>query len=107
MTFLERERAVTLGDVARALGGELVGDAGARVLDVTHDSRQVVGGWLFVAIRGEKSDGNRFVKDVQRQGAVGVVSELERPADFKAGWIRVPEARHALALAAAEVHGHP
>jgi UDP-N-acetylmuramoyl-L-alanyl-D-glutamate--2,6-diaminopimelate ligase len=93
--------------LARAVGGELEGGAGARVSDVTHDSRQVEAGWLFVAISGEKSDGNRFVEDVVRRGAAGVVSELERPADFRGGWIRVAEARHALALAAAEVHGHP
>jgi UDP-N-acetylmuramoyl-L-alanyl-D-glutamate--2,6-diaminopimelate ligase len=89
------------------LGGELEGDAGVRVVDVTHDSRQVEAGWLFVAIRGEKSDGNRFVRDVGERGAAGVVSELERPTDFRGGWIRVPEARHALAVAAAEVNGHP
>jgi UDP-N-acetylmuramoyl-L-alanyl-D-glutamate--2,6-diaminopimelate ligase len=89
------------------LGGEPGGDAGARVLDVTHDSRQVGAGWLFVAIRGVKSDGNRFVRDVEQRGAAGVVSELERPAGFRGGWIRVPEARRALAIAAAEVHGHP
>jgi UDP-N-acetylmuramoyl-L-alanyl-D-glutamate--2,6-diaminopimelate ligase len=104
---LTREEAVTLGALARALGGELEGDAGARVLDVTHDSRQVEAGWLFVAIRGEKSDGNRFIHEVEQRGAVGVVSELERPADFRGGWLRVAEARRALALAAAEVHGHP
>jgi UDP-N-acetylmuramoyl-L-alanyl-D-glutamate--2,6-diaminopimelate ligase len=104
---LKREGAVTLGELARVLGGELAGDAGARVLDVTHDSRQVEAGWLFVAIQGEKADGNRFVRDVEQRGAVGVVSELERPADFRGGWIRVSEARRALALAAAEAHGHP
>ena len=104
---MKREGAVTLGELARAVGGELEGDAGARVLDVTHDSRQVEAGWLFVAIRGEKSDGNRFVRDVEQRGTAGVVSELERPADFRGGWIRVPETRRALALAAAEVHGHP
>lgn len=104
---MKREGAVTLGGLARALGGELAGDAGARVVDVTHDSRQVAEGWLFVAIRGEKADGNRFVRDVEQRGAAGVVSELERPADFGGGWIRVAEARHALAVAAAEVHGHP
>ncbi len=104
---MTREEAVTLGAVARAVGGELEGDAAATVRDVTHDSRQAQAGWLFVAIRGEKSDGNRFVKEVDERGAAGVVSEIERPADFRGGWIRVPEARRALALAAAEVHGHP
>ena len=104
---MSEEGAVTLGAVARAVGGELEGDEGAPVLDVTHDSRQVNAGWLFVAIRGERADGNRFVREVERQGAAGVVSELERPADFRGGWIRVREARRALALAAAEVHRHP
>ncbi|MFL6255984.1 MAG: UDP-N-acetylmuramoyl-L-alanyl-D-glutamate--2,6-diaminopimelate ligase [Pyrinomonadaceae bacterium] len=104
---MKREGAVTLGELARALGGKLEGDASARVLDVTHDSRQVEAGWLFVAIQGEKSDGNRFVEEVERRGAVGIISELERPKGFGGGWIRVTEARSALALAAAEVHGHP
>ena len=85
---MTKESAVTLGALARAVDGELEGDAGAAVVDVTHDSRQAVPGWLFVAIRGDKEDGNRFVADVARRGAAGVVSELERPVDFRAGWIR-------------------
>ncbi|HEX8503167.1 MAG TPA: UDP-N-acetylmuramoyl-L-alanyl-D-glutamate--2,6-diaminopimelate ligase [Pyrinomonadaceae bacterium] len=101
------EGAVTLGALARAVGGELEGDAVAVAADVTHDSRQARAGWVFVAIRGEKSDGNRFVGEVAAQGAAAVVSEQPRPADFRGGWIRVPDARRALALAAAEVHGHP
>jgi UDP-N-acetylmuramyl-tripeptide synthetase len=105
---LTRDRAVTLGDVARAVGGKLSGgDAGTTVVDVTHDSRQARAGWLFVAIRGEKFDAHRFVMDVLSRGAVGVVSESERPADFGGAWIQVEDARHALALAAAEVHRHP
>jgi UDP-N-acetylmuramyl-tripeptide synthetase len=42
-----------------------------------------------------------------QQGAVGVISELERPADFAGAWIEVTEIRRAMALAAAEVHDHP
>src|SRR3712207_7276575 len=56
----------SLGALARAVGGELEGDAGALVVDVTHDSRQVEAGWVFVAVSGEKLDGNRFVRDVER-----------------------------------------
>ncbi|HLL74028.1 MAG TPA: UDP-N-acetylmuramoyl-L-alanyl-D-glutamate--2,6-diaminopimelate ligase [Pyrinomonadaceae bacterium] len=98
---------VTLADVARATGAELSGDSTALVADVTYDSRQARAGWLFVAIRGERFDANRFVPEVMRQGAAGVVSELERPADFAGAWLRVADARAALAVAAAEVHRHP
>ena len=105
---MTKDEAVTLGEVARAVGGTLSGgDAGAALTDVTHDSRQVRAGWLFVAVRGERWDAHRFVADVARRGAVGVVSERERPADFGGAWIRVADARRALALAAAEVHRHP
>ena len=100
-------KVVTLGEVARVVDGRLTGDASVAVSDVTHDSRQAREGWLFVAIRGEKADGNRFAPDVMRAGAVGVVSDLERPADFAGAWIRVADARASLARAAAEVHGHP
>ena len=104
---MTKENAVTLGEVARALEGKLSGDEGARATDVTHDSRQARAGSLFVAIRGEKQDAHRFVADVMQRGAVGVVSELERPDGFQGAWIQVKDARRALALAAAEVQRHP
>ena len=99
---------VTAGDVTRAVGGRLSGDEAARVADVSHDSRKVESDWLFVAVRGENFDAHRFIPQVLERGAAGVISELERPADFSgAAWIRVEDIRLAQALAAAEVHGHP
>ena len=103
----QRRTTVTLGDVARAANAELSGDAGAVVADVTHDSRQVRQGWLFVAIRGAKVDAHEYLSQVVESGAAGVVSERERPSDFDKAWLRVDDARRAMALAAAEVHGHP
>ncbi|HVG30837.1 MAG TPA: UDP-N-acetylmuramoyl-L-alanyl-D-glutamate--2,6-diaminopimelate ligase [Pyrinomonadaceae bacterium] len=100
-------RAVTLADVAGATGAELSGDGAAEVADVTHDSRQARAGSLFVAIRGERFDAHEFVPRVMGQGAVGVLSERDRPAGFQGAWLRVADARRALAFAAAEVHGHP
>ena len=103
----ERQR-VTLKDVERVTGGKLTGgDASLVVTDITHDSRQAREGSLFVAIRGGLVDAHRFVSQVMEQGALGVISELERPADFGGAWIEVENARRALALAAAEVQGHP
>ncbi|MDT7602688.1 MAG: UDP-N-acetylmuramoyl-L-alanyl-D-glutamate--2,6-diaminopimelate ligase, partial [Acidobacteriota bacterium] len=98
---------MTLADVARATGAALSDDASAEVSDVTHDSRQVRAGTLFVAIQGEKFDAHDFLAQALAQGAVGVVSERERPAEFEGAWLRVADARRALAQAAAEVQRHP
>ena len=94
-------------DVARAVGGEINDAPNAPVTDVTHDSRQARGGSLFVAIRGALRDAHDFIPQVMQQGALGIISEREAPANFKGAWIVVKDARRALALAAAEVHGHP
>ena len=98
---------VTLGEVARAVGGELTGDAGEFVFEVVHDSRQVVKGCVFVAVPGENFDANQFVPQALERGAVAVISERERPPGLDCAWIKVEDARRALALAAAEVKRHP
>ncbi|GIU80980.1 MAG: UDP-N-acetylmuramoyl-L-alanyl-D-glutamate--2,6-diaminopimelate ligase [Pyrinomonadaceae bacterium] len=96
-----------VGEIAEKIGAILEGDASILVDDVTHDSRQAKQGSLFVAIRGLTMDGNRFVGDVMRRGAVGVISEIEKPSDFKGVWLRVQNARIALAKAADVVYGSP
>ena len=98
---------MTVSELAKATAGRFIGEGNAPVTDVTHDSRQAKQGSLFVAIRGELFDAHKFVPQVIEQGAVGVLSELERPGDFKGAWIQVDDVRRAMALAAAEVHHHP
>lgn len=104
---IDRKRSIAIVDVARATLAELTGDQKSEVSDVTHDSRQAREGTLFVAIRGAALDGHRFVEQVMKQGAVGVISELKRPAAFRGAWLEVTDARAALAQAAAAVQGHP
>lgn len=104
---MKQRRRVTPVDVARAVDGELTGDTGSEVLDVTHDSREAREDSLFVAIRGGTLDAHRFISDVMSRGAVGIISEQQRPVDFEGVWLKVENARRAMALAAAEVHGHP
>jgi UDP-N-acetylmuramoyl-L-alanyl-D-glutamate--2,6-diaminopimelate ligase len=95
-----------LGDlVARVPGAELRGDASLEISEVTHDSRRVGPGALFVAIRGLATDGNQFAEAALRKGAVAVVSE--RPPSGEGAWVRVPDAREALARLAAAFLGHP
>jgi UDP-N-acetylmuramoyl-L-alanyl-D-glutamate--2,6-diaminopimelate ligase len=78
---------------------------------VTNDSRRIVPGGIFVAITGARVDGNLFVNDATKRGANAIISERPRPADIplesKVAWLKVADARVALAKAAAIVHGHP
>lgn len=96
-----------LREIANKLDAEFVGDGESNVTDVTHDSRQVEGGSLFVAVVGLTQDGHRFIGDVMRRGAVGIISELEIPENFKGAWLQVADARKALAEAAAVIHKNP
>lgn len=62
------------GELAAAAGGRLAaGRSGARVDGFVIDSRRVRAGDLFVAIRGARLDGHRFVAEAVRRGAAGVV----------------------------------
>jgi len=97
----------TLGEIAGSLGAKFDGDADVKVFDVTHDSRQVRTGSLFAAIRGLTMDGHRFVEDVMRRGAVGIISESAVPENFQGAWLQVENARAALAKAAAVINGNP
>ena len=101
------KQSATVRQLAEATGGELTGDADDLVTDVTHDSRRAGKGSLFVAVRGELFDAHKFIAQVMQQGAGGVISELDRPANFSGAWIQVENVRRAMALAAAEVHRHP
>jgi UDP-N-acetylmuramoyl-L-alanyl-D-glutamate--2,6-diaminopimelate ligase len=84
---------------------ELHGDVDPDVTEVTHDSRRVVPGALFVAIHGHTADGNDFVAAARAKGAVGICSEA--PPRGEGTWVRVPDAREALALLSAAALGHP
>ena len=97
----------TLEDVTRGLRADATGSLDARLVDVTHDSRRVGPGTLFVAITGLRHDGNTFVSDAMAAGAAGIVSEQPRPEGFDGAWLRVSDARRALPRAAAIVFDRP
>ncbi len=94
-------------EVAKALNAEFHGAETAEVSSVTHDSRQAKTGSLFVAVRGLTMDGHRFVEDVMRRGAAGIISELDAPENFQGAWLKVADARSALAKAASVIYGNP
>ncbi|HMC26652.1 MAG TPA: UDP-N-acetylmuramoyl-L-alanyl-D-glutamate--2,6-diaminopimelate ligase [Verrucomicrobiae bacterium] len=82
------------------------GDCGIRGL--AYDSRQIKKGFLFVAMRGESSDGNRFIDEAISAGAVAVVSDsaAEQPRAGVA-WAQVPHGRRALGRLSANFYKRP
>ena len=99
--------SISTGAVASALNATFSGNDEVRVSDVTHDSRQARVGVLFVAIKGLTIDGHRFVDDVMRRGAAGVISEYDAPDNFNGAWLKVDNARESLAKAASVINGEP
>jgi UDP-N-acetylmuramoyl-tripeptide--D-alanyl-D-alanine ligase len=63
---------LTLGEVAGATGGQLVGDPEVVVDGATIDSRTLRAGQLFVAVSGER-DGHDFVPAARAAGAPAVL----------------------------------
>ena len=87
----------TLSAVAREVRGELVGED-AEYGAVSIDSRELEPGSLFVAIAGERFDGNDFLADAQSKGAVGAM--VSRLASIPLPQVRVLDTRGAFARAA-------
>ena len=103
-------RGVSLGSLLAGVEVRSQASTNAlNILQVTHDSRKVQAGGLFVAIPGVTTDGTLFVKDAISHGAIAVVSEAAAPADCppEIAWVQVGEARKALAVTAANYYGRP
>jgi len=94
---------------ASVLLSSLPSARGVPDVDVTGlawDSRRVEKGNLFFALPGTHNDGHRFISEAVARGAVAVVGE--KPCSLSsAPYIPVPDARAALAYAAAAYYGHP
>jgi UDP-N-acetylmuramoyl-L-alanyl-D-glutamate--2,6-diaminopimelate ligase len=79
------------------------------IRQVACDSRKVQPRALFFALHGAKADGNAFVREAVARGTVAIASEDNPPAMMPSSvaWIRVRDARKALAITAANFFGHP
>jgi UDP-N-acetylmuramyl-tripeptide synthetase len=87
-----------------ALAGNI--KAGGPVSMVTSDSRELLPGSMFVAVRGYCTDGHRFIGAALDRGVIAVICE-EFPPDTGSSclFIKVSDARQALAEAAGIFYG--
>ncbi len=80
----------------------------AEITGLEYDSRQIKAGNLFVAMKGETSDGNRFIQQAISAGAVAIVTDSRSEIDRKdVAWARVSSGRRALARLSANFYRHP
>jgi len=87
---------------------ELAGDPATEVSSVIYDSRKAGPGSLFVAVKGERFDGAAFIERALDAGAAVVVYEdLEGAPGPGAAFVKVADARLALAEISAAFYGHP
>ncbi len=95
------ERAGIVGSTGFEMGASVL------VSGVACDSRTVKGGEVFVAVKGANMDGGDFADDARRRGAAAVVAQDAPPADWSLPWLRVDDARVALARLAAAYYADP
>ena len=94
-------------DALRAAGllTETFGELPTTITAITDDSRTLVAGGVFVAVRGSAGDGHDFLAAAEKSGAaLAIVEDWSRTA---LPVLVVTDARRAAAVAAAAFHGWP
>jgi UDP-N-acetylmuramoyl-L-alanyl-D-glutamate--2,6-diaminopimelate ligase len=84
------------------------GDENVQITGITNDSRKIVRGDIFVAVKGFTADGHRFINDALKSGASAVMcAYIPEEAKDRGNFIVVKEPRISMAPAASIIYGHP
>ena len=86
---------------------DLHGDGTGRISGITCDSRTVLPGTLFFALRGATVNGHCFIPAAVQSGAAAVVLEDAACAPQGIPWVQVKDGRTSMAHMAAEFYGNP
>jgi len=90
-------------------GAEVLSQSGdCTVKGLDYDSRRIKPSWVFVAMRGESTDGNRYIDAAVAAGAAAVVTDCAGET-LREGvaWAVVTHGRRALARLSANFYKHP
>lgn len=87
---------------------QLVGDSRMPVAGISIDSRQVVKGGMFIAVRGTVSDGHDYIGKALALGAsVVVCEELPAVQDAAVVWVKVADTQSIAGVLADAYYEHP
>jgi UDP-N-acetylmuramoyl-L-alanyl-D-glutamate--2,6-diaminopimelate ligase len=86
----------------------LAQDGDAFVSGLQYDSRKLKAGNVFVAMKGESTDGNQFIDQAVRKGVTAIVTDsAEEQQPPGVAWAQVTHGRRALARMSANFYGSP
>lgn len=93
--------------LAKELFGEMCSEeiANTEITGIAYDSRKIVKGNVFVCIKGYETDGHRFAKSAERNGAAVIVAESK--IDVSVPVIYVENTRKAIAELSCRFYGDP
>lgn len=77
------------------------------VTGIAYDSRRVERGFLFVAVKGFKTDGHLYIQDAVKRGAAAIVMQQDLPAPADTVKILAPDTRRLLPQLSARFFGAP
>jgi len=87
---------------------EIKGDLSTEIRGISHDSREIKRGYLFVAIKGDRFDGHDFIIQAVANGAAALVVEnASKLPPLCIPYVVVPSSRKALAELTARFYNHP
>lgn len=100
MTQIELNKALDgITDCSDSLSGE-------QVLGVSTNSKEIIPGFIFVAIKGAKFDGNDFIVEALDRGATCVISDSKDIKDTNQ-IIKVKNCRKVIGKISANLYDHP
>jgi UDP-N-acetylmuramoyl-L-alanyl-D-glutamate--2,6-diaminopimelate ligase len=90
-------------------GAEVLSESGdPDIRGLEYDSRRVQPGFVFVAMKGQSTDGNRYIDAAIQNGAVAIVTDsLSEKPRANVAWAQVSHGRRALARLSANFYGRP
>ncbi|WP_409360781.1 UDP-N-acetylmuramoyl-L-alanyl-D-glutamate--2,6-diaminopimelate ligase [Bartonella heixiaziensis] len=75
------------------------------ITGISADSRQILPGYVFVALQGNQGDGRHYINDALKRGAQAIVTDCNAVLEnLSVPLLRVRDVRHSLAIAAARFY---
>ena len=104
-------RSLTVGQLLAALNGQVAivqcqGALDGSIVSVTDDSRSVATGSLFVAVKGERVDGHKYIGQAIKAGAAAIVGQ-DSVESGSVPFVQVADSRKALGLIGSRFYGDP